>query len=407
MDAVRRYNVLDTPPDQAFDRITALAARACNTPIAIVSIVDTDRIWFKSHHGLEVTEIGRDPGLCASAILQDGPWVVEDARTDPRTLANPLVAGDFGLGFYVAVPLKTGDGYNLGTLCVLDYTPRLVSGREIADLTDLAAIVIDELELRLAAAREVTSHERLRAESEERARTLQQSLLPTKLPQLAGVELAGEYLPANREVVGGDFYDVFDAGDSFGLVVGDVCGHGIAAASLTAAVRQSIRALATGDWSPAQVLQGVNRVIRTQDEDSRFCTVALLRCQPTGHGFTATIALGGHPQPFMTRADGSVTAAGIPGSLLGCFDDNAFPETTISVGPGESLVLYTDGLTEAGGAATRFREEQLLSTLNGLAGMSSASTAAALIAAVTAQEAAPRDDIALLVASGIRDPSTG
>jgi hypothetical protein len=77
--AVRRYEVLDTPEDGAFDRITALAARHFGVPIAIVSIVDHDRIWFKSHHGVEVREVGRDPGLCASAIMHDGPWVVEDA----------------------------------------------------------------------------------------------------------------------------------------------------------------------------------------------------------------------------------------------------------------------------------------------------------------------------------------
>ena len=122
--AVRRYDVLDTPPDGAFDRITALAARLFDVPIAIVSIVDTDRIWFKSHHGLDVEEIGREAGLCASAILHDGPWLVTDAAIDPRTLANPLVAGEFGLRFYAGVPLTTHDGYNLGTLCVIDHEPR-------------------------------------------------------------------------------------------------------------------------------------------------------------------------------------------------------------------------------------------------------------------------------------------
>ncbi|MBA2443995.1 MAG: GAF domain-containing protein, partial [Nocardioidaceae bacterium] len=116
--AVRRYDVLDTPPDDAFGRITALAARLLDVPIAIVSIVDADRIWFKSHHGVDVDQIDREPGLCASAVLQYGPWVVEDASVDPRTLAHPLVAGDFGLRFYVGIPLTTHDGYNLGTLCV-------------------------------------------------------------------------------------------------------------------------------------------------------------------------------------------------------------------------------------------------------------------------------------------------
>lgn len=151
--AVGRYQVLDTPPDGAFDRITALAARLFEVPIAIVSIVDEDRIWFKSHHGIDVTEISRDPGLCASAICQYEPWLVTDAAVDVRTLANPLVAGDLGLRFYLGVPLTTSDGYNLGTLNVIDLEPRSVSEAEIATLRDLAAVVMDELELRLAARR--------------------------------------------------------------------------------------------------------------------------------------------------------------------------------------------------------------------------------------------------------------
>ncbi|MDK1359803.1 protein kinase [Arthrobacter sp. zg-Y1219] len=153
LEAVRRYNLLDTPPDGAFDRITALASRLFSVPVAIVSVVDTDRIWFKSHHGTDAQQIGRDPGLCASAILQDEAWVVSDARADPRTLANPLVAGEFGLQFYAGVPLSTRDGYNLGTLCILDRTPRDFTDDDVLTLEDLAAIVMNDLELRLESQR--------------------------------------------------------------------------------------------------------------------------------------------------------------------------------------------------------------------------------------------------------------
>jgi GAF domain-containing protein len=125
--AVKRYDILDTPPDGAFDRITYIAARRFEVPISIISIVDHDRIWFKSHHGLDVKQIGRDPGLCASAILSDLPHVLSNAAIDPRSLANPLVAGDFGLRFYAGVPLRTQDGFNLGTLCVIDKEPRPVN----------------------------------------------------------------------------------------------------------------------------------------------------------------------------------------------------------------------------------------------------------------------------------------
>ena len=150
MSAVRRYDILDSPPDGAFDRITALAARRFGVPIAIISIVDEDRIWFKSHHGLPVEQIDREPGLCASAIMGNTPYLIEDARSDPRSLANPLVAGDFGLRFYAAVPLTTGDGHNLGTLCVIDKEPRPIDTEQIEDLKDLASVVMDQLELRLS-----------------------------------------------------------------------------------------------------------------------------------------------------------------------------------------------------------------------------------------------------------------
>ena len=148
---LKRYDILDTPPDGNFDRITKLAAKLLNVPIAIVTLVDTDRIWFKSRYGLDVTQIGRDPGLCASAILSDEIYLVEDALKDPRTLVNPLVAGSFGLQFYAAAPLKVKDGHNLGTLCIIDRQPRQLSQSEKEILQDLANILIDEMELRLAA----------------------------------------------------------------------------------------------------------------------------------------------------------------------------------------------------------------------------------------------------------------
>lgn len=164
LQAVRRYDILDTPPDGAFDRITALASRIFDVPIALVTIVDEDRIWFKSRYGLDgVDEISRDPGLCASAILADAPYIVEEARKDPRTLRNPLVAGDFGLQFYAASPLRTNDGHRLGTLCVIDREPRIFSPRQAEVLQGLSDIVMDEMELRIAALKAIRDAEANRA----------------------------------------------------------------------------------------------------------------------------------------------------------------------------------------------------------------------------------------------------
>lgn len=166
--AVKRYDILDTPPDGAFDRITAIAARRFDVPISIISIVDHDRIWFKSHYGVPVSEIGRDPGLCASAILSSDPHILPDARLDPRSLANPLVAGDFGLRFYAGVPLRTSDGYNLGTLCVIDKAPRPIDQKQIDELKDLASVVMDQLELRLSARRAVSQAQLMAREVDHR-----------------------------------------------------------------------------------------------------------------------------------------------------------------------------------------------------------------------------------------------
>ena len=142
---------MDTPPDGAFDRITSIAAKLLKVPIAIVSLVDSDRIWFKSHYGLKVRQIDRSPGLCASAILSNDVYAITDASKDIRSLTNPLVVGEMGLRFYAAAPLQTHDGHNLGTLCVIDKQPRSISEEEKSILTDLATVVIDEMELRLAA----------------------------------------------------------------------------------------------------------------------------------------------------------------------------------------------------------------------------------------------------------------
>ena len=131
--------------------MTELAAKIFNVPIAIISLVDTDRIWFKSKYGLDVQQIDMDPGLCASAILSNDIYLVEDARNDPRTLTNPLVAGNFGLQFYAAAPLHTHDGYNLGTFCLLDKKKRFFNTEQREILKGFADVVMESLELRLVA----------------------------------------------------------------------------------------------------------------------------------------------------------------------------------------------------------------------------------------------------------------
>lgn len=151
LENLYKYEILDTPPDGYFDEITSLATKMFNVPIAIIALVDNDRIWFKSSYGLDAEEIPRSPGLCSSAIMSKDIYIVEDARKDPRTLSNPLVAGVMGLQFYAAAPLISSEGYNLGTICLIDKEPRCLNAQELSMLRQLSRIIMAQFELKLQA----------------------------------------------------------------------------------------------------------------------------------------------------------------------------------------------------------------------------------------------------------------
>lgn len=149
IQALARYQVLDTLPEEAFDRITRLAARVLDVPVAIVNFVDEHRQWGKACYGMTDSQAPRTDSFCAWAILSDEVMVVPDARSDERFIDNPMVTGAPHVFLYAGAPLITPDGYSLGTLCITDDRPRPFGERERAILQDLAAVVIDELELRL------------------------------------------------------------------------------------------------------------------------------------------------------------------------------------------------------------------------------------------------------------------
>jgi sigma-B regulation protein RsbU (phosphoserine phosphatase) len=336
--AVRRYRVLDTPPDGTFDRIARLAARLFDVPVAIVSIVDTDRIWFKSHHGLDADQTAREPGLCASVILQDDTWVVTDASTDPRTLANPLVAGELGLRFYAGHPLTTRDGYNLGTLCVIDQKPREVTDDEAQLLADLAGMVMEQMELKLEARETISTAEQRFAQIEHLVGALQQSLLPPTLPDIPYLELAGSYRPANRYEVGGDFYDVFPVdSSSWGFVIGDVCGKGPTAAGRTSGARYSLRAAAIHEPRPSTTLDVVNQSMLSDPNigpEAPFVTALFARVEPHREATRVTFAAAGHPCPVLMRANGEVRVIGAAGTPLGLFEDLDLIDCDVTLDPG-------------------------------------------------------------------------
>lgn len=175
---LHHYDILDTPPDGAYDRITRLVSKLLDVPVAIISLVDHDRIWFKSHCGVDADQVDKAPGLCVSAIMQDSFYELNDALNDPRSLTNPLVAGEMGVRFYLGYPLTTPDGFNLGMLCALDFVPREASDLDREILETLAAAVMEQMNLRVSARRIhelnndlLSVQERLRYEAQHDALT--------------------------------------------------------------------------------------------------------------------------------------------------------------------------------------------------------------------------------------------
>jgi len=152
LDALHQYDIMDTPPEESFDRITRIAQAIMQARVAMISFVDRDRQWFKSRQGTDRCESPRDISFCTQTIQTDEPLIVSDALQDPRFCDGPLVNGPEGVRSYIGVPLRTSTGHRIGALCVNDFIPREVTRDQLDRLQDLARLVVDELELRKLAA---------------------------------------------------------------------------------------------------------------------------------------------------------------------------------------------------------------------------------------------------------------
>jgi GAF domain-containing protein len=172
LKALQQFEILDTKAEKVFDDLTRLAIYICKTPIALITLVDSDRQWFKSRIGMSQFETARDVSFCAHAILQTDSLIVPDTLQDERFKSNPLVVSEPHLRFYAGSPLTTAEGYKLGTLCVIDNIPRELSDGQVAALKTLSYQAMMQLELR----REIISLRRLLNEEKRKIRELENSL---------------------------------------------------------------------------------------------------------------------------------------------------------------------------------------------------------------------------------------
>jgi serine phosphatase RsbU (regulator of sigma subunit)/PAS domain-containing protein len=244
---------------------------------------------------------------------------------------------------------------------------------------------------------------RLYTERARIAHLLQVKLLPERLPEIPGARVAARYRAAGElNEVGGDFYDVFARSPSeWALVVGDVSGKGAEAAAITALARYTLRAAALEAGPPSVALQRLNQAMLAHDDSSQFATVVLAYAAAgAGGGMDVRLALGGHPPPLVLRADGSVEAPGAFGTILGATPDAVLTDVEVRIAAGDVLVLYTDGVTEAGARTRPLGQEGLARLLQSLAGEPPEDVVGAVEhAVVEAQPGEPRDDIAVVALS--------
>jgi PAS domain S-box-containing protein len=230
------------------------------------------------------------------------------------------------------------------------------------------------------------------------ARTLQQSLLPPRLPRIAGLDVAASYHYAGRgDVIGGDFYDLFLLpGGRWCATLGDVAGKGVGAAQTTALARYTLRTAARSGGGPVEMLRTLNEVLFHDDGTDRYCTLVLVTGDPARPG-EMTVVAAGHPLPALVPADGGLRWVGRHGMPVGMFEDAGHTEEVVRLSEGDALVLYTDGVTEARSPEGAFRPELLDEVLGGLNGRSAAAITSAIeTAVIDFQEGHPRDDLAVM-----------
>ena len=348
----------------------------------------------------EVLQLSVD---AAQQVLRVRRAQIASSTGDPfaRSLSATAPAGGASeeTGRPIGVMLRSA-GRPLGTLEVADDPAREFSPRDeaiLAQLGQVASVAIAKTE----------------AYTRERhiAQVLQRSLLPEALPPVAGLSAAVRFIAAGEGIeVGGDFYDLFGvAGGRVAALIGDVCGKGPEAASVTALARHTLRAAAVYERRPSAVLAHLHRALREARDDGRFCTVAYAELHPSAVGARMLLACGGHPLPLVLRANGAVEPVGKLGTLLGADVEPVLADVEVELAAGDLLVLYTDGVTEVrAGRREVFGHDDLAALLADCRGLSADTLAQRVQDTVLdAAGGRPRDDIAILVLGPRPRPRAG
>ncbi len=397
------YQLLSAGPDEPFERVARLAARLFAVPYATVSLVASGRVWFRARRGLRLTDVPGVPGLAMSALAGKGLYTVQDAATDPRCAGNPLV-GQLDLGFYAAAPFANSAGTAIGVVDIAGPRPRALNRAERRELTGLAGLVSDELQLREVTARRAEL-ERTFSTQQHRAgvlfRTMQDSLLPRHPPEVPHLDVATMYVPVAGEEAAGDFFDVFGLRDGRWVVtVADVAGRGVPAIAQAWLLRSGLRTAAMHHADPGRMLADANHGLILDQFGSVLpaCSTAVAAVlEPRPGGCRVVLARGGHPPPVVARAAGDVDLLLVQGPVLGAYPDAQYEAVSVELSAGDALIVYTDGLMLPGDEDDPLGNRHLATVWRGASGADARWFVERARETLRGRVCAPADDAALVV----------
>lgn len=385
------YDVLDTEQEDDYQDLVKLASAICGTPVSLVSLIDTDRQWFKARVGLEETETSRDVAFCAHAIVQDGLFEVPDARQDDRFKNNPLVTGEKNIRFYAGMPLTTPSGNNMGTLCVIDNKPRVLDEHQKQALKTLSKQVVAQMELRqklrqVTESREIVLNKKRQLDkSINYASRIQRAILPDadklskRLPQNFVI-----YKP--RDVVSGDIYFHCQVGDKDIVAVIDCTGHGIPGAFMSMLAYNQLTQI-VNDYmitDPAAIMEQldvqVQHMLNHQGDRVNDGMDVSLFCYDRN---TETLEISGAKgKTFLSMGKGDLTSIRLPRHSIGreLGGKKIFSSTTVKLEKPTTIYMTTDGYTDqfGGESGRKFTTKRLRDILKLMADESMAEQKAVL-----------------------------